>query len=327
MTKPNLDTKERQKLVEENQVFISFIVPAYNEGKSLEAFIPALHDYLKTLTQHFEIIVVDDGSKDNSAFVVRQLSETHQAKLLRFSRNFGKEIAIAAGLQYASGDVAVIIDADFQHPFKYIKEFLSRWVNGYDMVYGVRDNREDESFLKRFFTQTFYKILGWMTDVKIPSNAGDFRLLDRSVVNALNTCEERTRFMKGLYAWIGFKSIGIPYQPEKRRQGKSHWRFKKLTNLAVTGFISFSDTPLRLLSIFGCIISVVSFIYAACIIFSTLFFGGDVPGYATIVVAIMFFGGIQLLAIGVVGEYVGRIFHEVKKRPPYIIEEKIGFGG
>src|SRR3989339_433780 len=312
MTQIISDAQARQKLLETKQVSISCVVPAYNEGASLETFIPALHDYLKTIAERFEIIVVDDGSKDNSSFVIKQFIATHKTKLIRFSRNFGKETAIAAGLKHTSGNVAVIIDADFQHPFKYIKDFLLQWVNGYDMVYGVRDNREDETFLKRIFTQSFYKVLNWMSDVKIPPNAGDFRLLDRSVVKALNECEERTRFMKGLYAWVGFKSLAIPYQPEERRQGISRWRLRKLTNLAITGFISFSDIPLRLLSIVGFLISIIAFIYAACIVIATWMFGKDVPGYSTIVVAVIFFGGIQLLAIGVLGEYIGRIFHEVK---------------
>jgi glycosyltransferase involved in cell wall biosynthesis len=193
------------------------------------------------------------------------------------------------------------------------------------MVYGVRQNRDDESRIKRQLANLFYKLLGKLTKIKIPAHAGDFRLLDRRVVDVLNTMPEFNRFMKGLYAWVGFKTIGIPFKVNKRQKGKSSWRLGSLTELAITGITSFSDIPLRIWGVIGFMISVLAFAYGLYIVGDTLLFGADVPGYATIIVAIMFFGGIQLLSIGILGEYIARIFNEVKQRPPYLIAQKYGF--
>ena len=318
-------THESRKLALDNkQVFISCIVPVHNEEEGIALFVQALEEKIATLTSRYEILLIDDGSRDKSALIIENTLLNGHIKFIRFSRNFGKENALTAGLEYCQGEVAVLIDADFQHPFEVIDQFLESWAKGYDMAYGVRRDRQDESPGKRWFANQFYKLMGHLSEVRIPPDAGDFRLLDRKVINALRECKEYSRFMKGLYAWVGFSSVAIPYTVKARQTGKSSWSFFKLFDLALTGIISFSDAPLRVWSLVGMTISSIAFLYALWIVFKTLFFGIDVKGYATLVVAIMFFGGIQLISIGILGEYLARIFREVKKRPPYIISKTSG---
>ncbi len=316
---------ERLLALENQTVFISCVVPVYNEEDVVGLFIPKLHQTLSELTQRFEIIVVDDGSRDHTIDKIRQVSQDHRVKLLGLSRNFGKEIALTAGLEHTMGDVVVLMDADFQHPIETLPAFLLNWAKGYDMVYGIRTDRQSESYFKRHFASLFYWLMQNITKIKIPNNAGDFRLIDRKIVNALKIFPERTRFMKGLYAWVGFKSIGIPFEVKDRAAGRSSWRFSKLTELAITGITSFSDVPLRVWGLIGFIISLISLIYAIYIATVTLIYGADLPGFPTLVVAIMFLGGIQLLSIGILGEYIARIFTEVKQRPKYILQTKEGF--
>jgi len=255
---------------------------------------------------------------------VLDLNNPH-IKLVGLSRNFGKEIALTAGLDHASGDVVVLLDADFQHPTDLLSNFLEQWANGFDMVYGMRIDRESESYLKRNFARVFYWLMQKLTNIDLPNNAGDFRLMDRKVVNALKHFPERSRFMKGLYAWVGFKKIGVPYQVKDRKAGKSSWGFSRLAELAITGITSFSDVPLRIWGFIGFVISFISLLYAIYIAIVTLIYGADLPGFPTLAVAIMFFGGIQLLSIGILGEYIARIFTEVKQRPRYLIQMKAGF--
>jgi len=315
-----------QKLINK-QITISCIVPVYNEQAIVSDFIHHLDEALAQLTHQFEIIVIDDGSQDQTANTVMQLCQTlKHVKLISFSRNFGKETALTAGLEHCTGEVAVLIDADFQHPINLIVTFLQKWSEGYDMVYGVRNNRANESCIKRSFARLFYHLMAKITKINIPSNAGDFRLLDRKVIDALNKIEERERYMKGLYAWVGFKSIAVPFDVQARAGGKSSWKFTRLTELAITGITSFSDVPLRMWGFIGFIISLIALIYAFYFILKTLIYGVDVPGFPSILVGIMFFGGVQLMSIGILGEYIARIFHEVKHRPKYIVEEKCGFG-
>ena len=245
--------------------------------------------------------------------------------MLGFSRNFGKEIALTAGLENCSGEVAILMDADFQHPIEILPQFLKQWSEGYDMVYGVRKNRDHESRLKRNFARLFYWIMAKITRIDIPNNAGDFRLLDRKVIDTLNSFNERTRFMKGLYAWVGFKKIAVPFEVHERTAGKSSWGLVKLTELAITGITSFSNIPLRVWGFVGFIISLLSLIYAIYIVTMTLMYGTDLPGFPTLAAAILFFGGVQLLSIGILGEYIARIFTEVKQRPMYVIAVKNGF--
>lgn len=330
----NIVVQERARRLAEKRVKISCIVPVLNESALIQNFLEALQTQLASIAFEFEILVVDDGSTDETAALLTELIQKNSfIKMIRFSRNFGKEHAIAAGLKYCQGDVGIIIDADFEHPIDLIPAFLEKWAEGYDMPYGLREDRDSQSKARRFFSTLFYKMLRVITDIKIPANAGDFRLIDRAVIDALNRCKERTRFMKGLYAWIGYSSIAVPFKGTERPQGKSRHHYRRLTELAVTGFISFSDVPLRVWGFVGLIISFLSFCTALYIIIDTLIHGAQVPGYATIMVTVVFFGGIQLLSIGIVGEYIARIFHEVKRRPSYVIEktegvelgEKVGF--
>lgn len=316
----------RNKALQKKCLFISLIVPIFNEANNIPSFVPALDQTLQSLTHNYEIILIDDGSSDHSAVLIEELAaENSRLKLLALSRNFGKENALTAGLEHCQGEVAIMIDADFQHPLDKLSEFLFNWGLGYDMVYAVRKDRRNETWIKRVLTQGFYRLIDRLSATKIPLNASDFRLLDRKVINAINACHEYNRFMKGLYAWVGFKSIAISYETQDRKNGKSSFSLLRLLDLALTGIFSFSNIPLRVWSIIGMLISGASFIYALIIIFDTLIFGVDTPGYATIAVAIMFFGGVQLLSIGILGEYIGRIFSEVKNRPKYLINKSIGF--
>lgn len=319
----------RQQAFTQKQMQISCIVPVYNEAAGIQDFLTALLAELHALNFPFEIILIDDGSNDQTIPAIESFLANHPdepIKLLGFSRNFGKEIALTAGLEHCSGDVAVLIDADFQHPISLISTFLQRWSEGHDMAYGVRNDRDDETPTKRLFSRFFYWLLGFSTNVSIPAHAGDFRLLDRVVIDSLNSCKERNRFMKGLYAWVGYNSIAVPFDVQERQTGKSGWSFLKLTKLAITGITSFSNLPLQVWGVIGLGISGISLAYALYIVLKTLIYGSDIPGYATLVVAIMFFGGIQLLSIGILGEYIARIFNEVKHRPSYLLAKKIGFG-
>jgi polyisoprenyl-phosphate glycosyltransferase len=317
--------EKRQLLLQNKTVYISCIVPVFNEDVVIVTFIAKLQSALRILSDRFEIIIVDDGSRDHTVERVRQLPKEYQVKLLGLSRNFGKEIALTAGLEHCSGDVAILLDADFQHPVEMLPTFLQYWANGYEMVYGTRNDREAESYLKRNFARMFYWVMQKITKIDIPNNAGDFRLMDRSIVDALKQFPERTRFMKGLYAWVGFKKIGVPFTVKDRVLGKSSWSFTKLTDLAITGITSFSDVPLRVWGLIGFVISTFSLLYAIYIVTVTLIYGADLPGFPTVVVAIMFLGGIQLLSIGILGEYIARIFTEVKQRPKYLLSIKDGF--
>lgn len=317
--------KQRKKALQDKTVFISCIVPVFNESLNVDAFFSKLQLFLRGLTHHFEIIVIDDGSHDITVEKILLLPPEYCIKLLSFSRNFGKEIALTAGIEHCAGEVAILMDADFQHPIEVLAEFLQQWSEGYDMVYGIRKNRDNESPIKRSFARLFYWIMARITKIDIPNNAGDFRLLDRKIIDTLKSFNERTRFMKGLYAWVGFKKIAVPYDVQERRAGSSSWRLSKLTELAVTGITSFSNVPLRVWGFIGFIIAFISLVYAIYIVTVTLLYGADLPGFPTLVVAVMFFGGVQLFSIGILGEYIARIFTEVKQRPKYVIAFKHGF--
>jgi glycosyltransferase involved in cell wall biosynthesis len=316
---------DRQQALQNRSLRISCIVPLYNEEAVVTAFFTELHKMLGTLTQHFEILAVDDGSHDTTVTKVAALPPSFKIKLLALSRNFGKENALTAGLEHADGDVVIILDADFQHPLPVIPQFLQQWALGYDMVYGEREHRNNESSAKRSFARLFYWLMAKITQIDIPNNAGDFRLLDRKVVTSINQLQERSRFMKGLYAWVGFKKIAVPFEVQERAAGSSSWGLRRLTELAITGITSFSDIPLRVWGWIGFIISAIALIYAIYIVTVTLLFGADLPGFPSLIVGIMFLGGIQLLSIGIMGEYIARIFNEVKQRPNYIVEKKYGF--
>ena len=298
--------------------FLCCVVPAHNEAENLKEFIPALSQVLKQENIRFEIIVVDDGSQDNTIEVLQELLKDYPLRVLELSRNFGKEAALYAGLDHVDADLALLIDADFQHPITVIPTMLSLWKEGYEMVYGIR-NRETESWLKKLFTHIYYKILNTNSTLNIPENAGDFRLLDAKVVHAIRELPERNLYMKGLYAWVGFKSIGILFTEKERQYGRSSFNFKSLLNLAISGLTAFSDLPLRICIYLGILLGILSFSYGCWITAQTLFEGAKIPGWATIAAGLAFLGAIQLIFIGILGEYISRIYAEVKARPKYII--------
>jgi glycosyltransferase involved in cell wall biosynthesis len=240
------------------------------------------------------------------------------------SRNFGKEIAIAAGLANVRGEAVIIMDADLQHPPEVIRTFIARWREGYQVVYGQRIARDTDSPLRKMFARSFYRIYNALVRTDIPEGAGDFRLLDRKAIDAMNAFRESSRFNKGLFSWIGFKSVGVPYDVAVRAAGASKWSVTKLARFALDGLTSFSNLPLRVWSVLGLVVSLTAFAYVAVFVVKTLVLGIDVPGFPTLIVAIMFFAGVQLISLGVLGEYLGRVYEEVKRRPLYIIAEEIG---
>jgi polyisoprenyl-phosphate glycosyltransferase len=305
------------------QPHITVMVPAYNEEKNIAHTLQNIRGVLQQMSPHWDMVVVDDGSRDQTALVVQSLVEDCHVTLVRFSRNFGKENAISAGLSYAKGDVVICMDADGQHASELMLTMLEKWREGYDMVYAVRQDREQESSFKLWGSRLFYRMMSASTHVEIPRDAGDFRLMNRKVVDALCALPERNRFMKGIYAWVGYKSIGIPYTPLPRLHGESAYSKLKLIALAWTGITSFSVLPLRLASLTGATLALLAFAYGAVVVIDALFFHESVPGWPTVVASMMFFAGVQLLFIGVLGEYLARVYDEVKGRPPYIVAEVV----
>ncbi len=297
------------------------IVPAYNEANAIGITLANIASQLDKLSPAWDMVVIDDGSEDNTAQVVRNMPPALRTTLVRFSRNFGKEYAITAGLEYASGNVIICMDADGQHSTALLAQLLEKWRDGYDMVYAVRKDREIESRFKRWGSRIFYRAISLGGQIHIPRDAGDFRLMDRKVVDALLSLPERNRFMKGMYAWVGFSSIGIPFTPLPRSHGKSAFSKLKLIQLAWTGVTSFSVMPLRLASAVGATLAVIAFFYGIFVVIDKLFFEASVPGWPTVVASMMFLAGVQLLFIGILGEYLARIYDEVKGRPPYIVAE------
>lgn len=305
------------------QPHITVMVPAYNEEKNIAATLDNIALTLKQMTPHWDIVAVDDGSRDQTAHIIQTLVERYHITLVRFSRNFGKENAISAGLSYAKGDMVICMDADGQHASELMLTMLQHWREGYDMVYAIRQDREQESSFKLWGSRLFYRMMSASTQVQIPRDAGDFRLMDRKVVDALCALPERNRFMKGIYAWVGYKSIGIPYTPLPRLHGESAYSKLKLIALAWTGITSFSVLPLRLASLTGVVLALLAFAYGTLVVIDKLFFHESVPGWPTVVASMMFFSGVQLLFIGVLGEYLARVYDEVKGRPPFIVSEVV----
>jgi len=305
---------------------ISIVVPAFNEQDNLPELVARLTAQLDTIAPHgWEVVLVDDGSTDGTRIALRELNARDaRFKAVLFSRNFGKEIAIAAGLRYAAGDAVIVMDADLQHPPEMLGEFLTHWRQGHEVVYGQRRSRETDGPIRRFFSRRFYRLFHVLTPTELPEGAGDFRLLDRKAVAAMNRIGERNRYNNGLFAWIGFRSIGIPYRVAERTKGTSSWSFLHLARFAIDGIASFSTVPLRIWSYLGLLISVFALGYAMLQIIETLLYGPDVPGFPTLAVSIMFFSGVQLISLGVLGEYLGRVYEEVKARPLFLVADEIG---
>ncbi|MFM9153833.1 MAG: glycosyltransferase family 2 protein [Methylocystis sp.] len=305
---------------------ISVVIPVYNEAKSLDPLSVRLSAALANCNESFEIIFINDGSQDGSLEKIRSLcAETKNYRALSLSRNFGKEVAITAGLDQARGDAVIIMDADLQHPPELIIQFIERWRQGYKNVYGQRLDRATDPRIRAIFTKLFYRLVDKYGDVSLPSGAGDYRLLDRQAVDALLSMRERARFNKGLYAWIGFRSVGVPYTVESRAAGESKFNFSRLMQFALDGFMSFSSIPLKIWTYAGLLISGFALAMALYYWTRTMLFGVDLPGFPSLIVSITFFAGVQLISLGVIGEYIARIFNEVKGRPLYLIEETINY--
>jgi polyisoprenyl-phosphate glycosyltransferase len=301
---------------------ISIVVAFYNEEKAILSFFAEMDRVAATLDIPVEYVCVNDGSRDGTlALLQAELGQHRRMRIVNFARNFGKEAAMTAGIEQAKGDAVVVIDADLQDPPSLIADFIAKWREGFDVVYGVRASRQADSFFKRATAGAFYRLFNAIASVPIPHDAGDFRLMDRRVVKALLSLPERNRFMKGLFAWVGFKQTGVEFVREARVAGETHWNFIRLWNFAVDGLTSFSIVPLRMASWVGAVISVLGFAYAFYLVIRTLIYGIDVPGYASIVVIMLFLGGVQLLCIGLIGEYLGRLYIEAKERPLYIVAD------
>ena len=305
---------------------LSVVVPAFNEAANLPALLRQLVALLPQLSRQWELVIVDDGSSDATLQAVQPWLQSPGLRYLRLSRNFGKEAALTAGIDHAHGDVVALMDADGQHPPEMLAAMLQGWREGADTVCAVRSSRADESFSKRLGTTLFYMLTNAGSSMPIPRDVGDFRLMDRRVVDALKALPERNRFMKGLYAWVGFRTQMLPYTPAPRLQGRSHFSLRRLLRLAFTGVTAFSNFPLRVWSGLGALIALAAMAYGSFIVIVHLVVGNPVPGWPTVVVGLMFFSGVQLLSIGILGEYIGRIFDEVKQRPVYIVSADIGRG-
>lgn len=304
---------------------ISISIPAYNEEDNIFAFYEQISKYISEEISgyEFEFIFVDDGSKDRTISLVREL-ERKDSRIIgvELSRNYGKEIAMAAGFDYASGDAVITMDADLQHPFASIKEMIQLWEMGYQDVYGRRTARHGESKLKAFFSNTYYRILNSMTKERVLANVGDFRLLDRQVVEALKQIKEYSRYTKGLYEWVGFRKVEFQFEATERFAGETKWNFASLIKLAIEGLTSYTTAPLKLSTFFGFIVSLAALLYVVFVLVDTIINGIPGTGIPTITISVLFLGGIQLISLGIIGEYLGRIFIEVKNRPLYFVNEK-----
>ena len=307
-------------------VELSVVVPMYNESANVDRFFERVEAVLGGLGVTYEIVCVNDGSRDDT---LGRLAAHHRrnpaVKVIDLARNFGKEVALSAGIDHATGAAVIPIDADLQDPPEVIVELVERWRAGHDVVYATRRSREGEGWFKRFSADAFYRVLDRLTEIPIPRNTGDFRLMDRRVVDALARLPERTRFMKGLFAWVGFRQTSVLYDRHPRHAGRTKWNYWRLWNFALDGITSFSTVPLKVWSYIGLALSLCAFVWATFLVVRTLMYGVDVPGYASLMVAMLFLGGVQLITLGVIGEYVGRIYIEVKGRPLYLVRDAWGF--
>ena len=304
---------------------VSIIIPCHNESGNLATLYARVCAVMDEAGEPWEMICVNDGSGDDTLLQLIALHhQDRRVRVIDLSRNFGKEAALTAGLDAARGEAAIPLDADLQDPPELIPELLAQWREGFDVVNAVRLSREGESWLKRASAHVFYRIINRMSDVEIPPDTGDFRLLSRPVLDALQTLPERRRFMKGLFAWVGFRSTNVYYHRAPRHAGKTTWNYWRLWNLAVEGVTSFSQVPLQLAAYLGFVVSLLAFLYAVWLIISTLVYGNPVKGYPSMMVTLLFLGGVQLMALGVIGEYLGRIYEESKQRPVYLVRQAWG---
>jgi glycosyltransferase involved in cell wall biosynthesis len=306
---------------------LSIVAPAYNEERNIAAFLAAIVPVLESIGETFEIIFVNDGSRDNTlAMLAAAASQDPRVKVVGLARNFGKDVALSAGLAHTSGQAVIPIDCDLQHPPELIRAFVETWREGNDMVIGVRSKRTEEGWFRRSASKLYYKIMGWMTNVQIPPNAGDFRLIDRKIVDVINAMPERHRYMKGIFAWPGFKVAAVEFQAHVRANDtRTSWSFFKLWSFALDGLFSFSTAPLKLWTYVGAASAFGAFVYLIVTVIQKLCFGISVPGYASLLIVLLFFNGLTLISNGIQGEYIGRIFEQVKGRPLFVVGKTFGF--
>ena len=308
-----------------NRARLAIVVPVFNEGAGIERFISRLRAVIQTLDVDWIVLFVDDGSSDGTLSTIRVANASdHRITAVSLSRNFGKETAIAAGLRNVDADAVVVMDGDLQHPPETIPAFLEAWRAGNLIVFGQRLQSAVNGALRKFYSDLFYRVFGAISQVKLSAGTTDFLLLDRKAVDALNRLDERTRFSKGLYSWIGFRSTTVPFHCAERAEGHSKWRLQELAIFAIDGFAAFSSVPLKIWSYIGALVSAISLGYALYFFVHTMVTGVDVPGFPSLIVSIMFFAGVQLISLGIIGEYLARVYEEVKGRPLFIVADHVG---
>jgi glycosyltransferase involved in cell wall biosynthesis len=315
----------RRRASDQLAPLLSVVVPMFNEEEGTDIFFNRLCPILDSITPDYEIVCVDDGSSDRTLInLASHRARDSRVKVLSLSRNFGKDTALSAGLDYCKGQAVIPIDADLQDPPEIIPQMVQKWREGYEVVYARRAARDTDDVQKRVSAGLFYRIHNYIADVRIPDNVGDFRLMDRRVVEALKHLPEKTRFMKGLFAWVGFKQIGVDYRREARAAGTTKWRYWKLWNFAIDGITGSSTVPLRIWTYFGAALGVFAMLYASWLLVHTMIYGNAVPGYASLMITVLTLGSINIVATGILGEYVGRIYNEVRNRPLYLVRETMG---
>jgi polyisoprenyl-phosphate glycosyltransferase len=309
-----------------SEILYSIVVPMYNEEEVITESYKRLKKVLDELTDPYELVFVNDGSKDQTVSIIKSICEKDRnVKLIDFSRNFGHQVAITAGMDYSIGQAIVVIDGDLQDPPEVIPKMIEKWKEGYDVVYGKRTERKGDTFFKKFSAKMFYRFLKKMTDVDIPVDTGDFRLIDRKVCDALKQVNERNRYIRGLISWLGFRQTGVEFSRDKRFAGATKYPFKKMLKFAFDAITSFSYKPLKIASYIGLLLSFFSFFYLLVVLYEKLFTANTVPGWTSILAVNLFFNGIILLILGIIGEYIGRIYDEAKGRPLYVVRELRNF--